>query len=134
MKSYWIRHEAGQASLDLRELPIPEPARGQMVLRVRATSLNRGDLLGAIAFHRAAEGRPAGVDAAGEVYATGEGVRDFKRWRSHHGALPWLLCRVRAGGSRARNASPAAVFLGAGGRDTHLVRHRLGSASCSSAG
>jgi len=79
MKSYWIRHEGGQASLDLRELPIPEPARGQMVLRVRATSLNRGDLLGAIAFHRAAEGRPAGVDAAGEVHATGEGVRDFKR-------------------------------------------------------
>jgi NADPH2:quinone reductase len=46
---------------------------------VRAASLNRGDLLGAIAFHRAPEGRPAGVDAAGEVHAVGEGVRNFKR-------------------------------------------------------
>jgi NADPH:quinone reductase-like Zn-dependent oxidoreductase len=50
-----------------------------MLLRVRASSLNRGDLLGAIAFHRAPQGRPAGVDAAGEVHALGEGVTHFKR-------------------------------------------------------
>ena len=67
------------ATLELRELPVPQPAPGQLLLRVRAASLNRGDLLGAIAFHRAPEGRPAGVDAAGEVHAVGEGVRDFKR-------------------------------------------------------
>lgn len=48
-----------------------------MLVRVRASSLNRGDLLGAIAFHRALEGRPAGVDAAGEVHALGEGVGGF---------------------------------------------------------
>ncbi len=79
MKSYWIRHEANRAVLELRELPIPEPGPGQMLLRVRATSLNRGDMLGAIAFHRAPEGRPAGVDAAGEVHAVGDGVMDFTR-------------------------------------------------------
>ena len=78
MKSYWIRHEGNDAVLDLREVPIPDPAPGQILLRVRATSLNRGDLLGAIAFHRAADGRPAGVDAAGEVHAVGEGVKDFR--------------------------------------------------------
>src|SRR5689334_4760247 len=72
MKSYWIRHNDGNAVLELREVPVPEPAPGQILLRVRAASLNRGDLLGAIKFHRAAEGRPAGVDAAGEVHAIGE--------------------------------------------------------------
>jgi len=79
MKSYWIRHEGNQAVLEVRESPVPEPGPGQMLLRVRAASLNRGDLLGAIAFHRAAAGRPAGVDAAGEVHAVGEGVKDFRR-------------------------------------------------------
>ena len=78
MKAYWIRHDGNNAVLELREQPIPEPAPGQLVLRVRATSLNRGDLLGAIAFHRAPQGRPAGVDAAGEVHAVGAGVKDYK--------------------------------------------------------
>ena len=78
MKAYWIRHDGNNAVLELRELPVPQPAPGQLLLRVRATSLNRGDLLGAIAFHRAPEGRPAGVDAAGEVHAVGEGVKDYK--------------------------------------------------------
>lgn len=78
MKAWWIRHDGNHAALALREVPVPEPGRGQALLRVRATSLNRGDLLGAIAFHRAAQGRPAGVDAAGEVHALGEGVSDLK--------------------------------------------------------
>lgn len=77
MKSYWIRHEAGGAVLDMHESLIPVPGPGQLLLRVRATSLNRGDLLGAIAFHRAPQGRPAGVEAAGEVLAMGEGVTEF---------------------------------------------------------
>lgn len=78
MRSYWIRNDGNETVLELREAPVPQPGAGQLLLRVRAASLNRGDLLGAIAFHRAAGGRPAGVDAAGEVHALGEGVTEFK--------------------------------------------------------
>ena len=78
MKAFWIRHEAGKAELYLRELPVPEPGPGQILLRVRAAGLSRGDLLGAISFHRAPEGRPAGVEAAGEVHAVGANVKGFK--------------------------------------------------------
>jgi NADPH:quinone reductase len=78
MRAYWIRHEGDTAILDPRDVAVPEPGPGQMLLRVRAASLNRGDLLGAIAFHRAPHGRPAGVDAAGEIEALGAGVTGFK--------------------------------------------------------
>lgn len=78
MKAFWIRHEAGKAELYPRELPVPEPGPGQILLRVRAAGLSRGDLLGAISFHRAPEGRPAGVEAAGEVHAVGADVKGFK--------------------------------------------------------
>lgn len=78
MKSYWIRHENGVGIMELRESPIPVPGPGQLLLRVRATSLSRGDLLGAIKFHRSPEGRPAGVNAAGEVQALGAGVTEFR--------------------------------------------------------
>src|SRR3954462_8219671 len=78
MKSYWIRHTGQTSILELREIPLPQVGPGQILLRVRATSLNRGDLLGAISFHRSPQGRPAGVDAAGEIHALGEGVENFQ--------------------------------------------------------
>src|SRR5688572_13854937 len=78
MKAWWIRHDGKDAALELHEAPVPKPWPGQVLLRVHAASLNRGDLLGAIAFHRAPQGRPAGVDAAGEVEAVGEGVDNVR--------------------------------------------------------
>ena len=61
-----------------RDLPIPQPKRGEIVVRTRAASLNRGELLAAIGLHSAEEPRPAGGDGAGEVTALGEGVSGFR--------------------------------------------------------
>ena len=78
MKSYWIKAAGQGTALELRESPVPSPGSGQLLLRVRAASLNRGDLLAVIARHRADVARPVGVDAAGEVQALGENVTGFK--------------------------------------------------------
>lgn len=78
MKSYWIKTEGAGTALEMRDVPMPKPGPGQLLLRVRATSLNRGDLLASVSHHRADVARPAGVDAAGEVHAVGEGITGFK--------------------------------------------------------
>ena len=77
MKSYWIKGAADGTSLELRDVPVPVPGAGQLLLKVRATSLNRGDILATIARHRADVARPGGVDASGEVCAVGPGVTGF---------------------------------------------------------
>ena len=78
MKSCWIKKTGGHAELEMREVPVPQPARGEMRVRVKATSVNRGDMLARISRHSADEARPAGVDAAGEIHAVGEGITEFK--------------------------------------------------------
>jgi len=78
MKSWWIRTESGKTVLELRDVPAPQAKRGEIVLRVRAASLNRGELLASIGLHSLDAPRPAGGDGAGEVHALGAGVSGFK--------------------------------------------------------
>ena len=79
MKSYWIKADHGKTALELREIPIPQPKKGEILIRMRAASLNRGELLAQSAHYKADAPRPAGGDAAGEVHAVGEGVTGYKR-------------------------------------------------------
>jgi NADPH:quinone reductase-like Zn-dependent oxidoreductase len=72
--------------LRLEELPTPVPGAGEVLVRVRAASLNRTDLetlAGRPLFYRTFMGvrrprnRRVGLDAAGEVAALGPGVTRF---------------------------------------------------------
>lgn len=80
MKAYEIQSNAGVDALKLSDRPQPKPGNGQVLVKVRATSLNYRDLL-------VAEGNyGSGVqyplipmsDGAGEVVAVGEGVTRLK--------------------------------------------------------
>ncbi|MEO7675636.1 MAG: NAD(P)-dependent alcohol dehydrogenase, partial [Verrucomicrobiota bacterium] len=79
MKAYQLTSQTGPEALRLVELPEPKPARGQVLLRVRATSLNYRDLM-------VADGRYGKAnlplvplsDGAGEIAAVGEGVSKWK--------------------------------------------------------
>ena len=74
MKGYWISPGAGGTSVELRNTPTPEPKPGELLVRVRATSLNRGELLGG---KPGAPAKPGGGECAGEVAKLGDGVTAF---------------------------------------------------------
>jgi len=71
MRSYFL-NPAGM-SLELRETPLPQPAPGQLLVRVRAAGLNRGELL-RHGLTKPGAPKAAGTEGAGEVEKTGERV------------------------------------------------------------
>lgn len=73
MRAYFIRAGDGQSIVELRDTAVPEPGAQQMLVRVHAAGLNRGEFMGA-----GATAKPAGTDAAGEVEKLGPGVTRFK--------------------------------------------------------
>jgi NADPH:quinone reductase-like Zn-dependent oxidoreductase len=78
MKSYYIKSVNGKTVFEPREVPVPQPKAGEILVKVRAASLNRGEILASISLHSAEVPHPAGGDCAGEVHAVGEGVTAFK--------------------------------------------------------
>jgi NADPH2:quinone reductase len=77
MKTCWIKSDHQSTTLEYRELPVPEPKAGEVVIRNHASSLNRGELIVGSVVH----GGPlklGGGDGAGVVHAVGAGVTGFK--------------------------------------------------------
>ena len=70
----------GLHDLALLDAPPPVPQRGEVLVKIRAVSLNRRDLLIAEGGYPGpvAEGRIPCSDAAGEIVAIGDGVTAFK--------------------------------------------------------
>jgi NADPH:quinone reductase-like Zn-dependent oxidoreductase len=78
MKSYWIRPESGKTVVEFRDVPAPEPGPGQILLRMHAASLNRGELIVGHAVKTGGPAKAAGGEGAGEVAKLGAGVTGFK--------------------------------------------------------
>jgi NADPH:quinone reductase-like Zn-dependent oxidoreductase len=80
MQAYEIGRSGGIDGLTRVERPTPEPGHGQVLIRVRATSLNYRDLIiakGGLGY--AAAGRIPVSDGAGDVVETGAGVTRVRR-------------------------------------------------------
>jgi NADPH:quinone reductase len=78
MKSYWLKPDAGKTALEFRDVPAPEPGPGQILLRMHAAGLNRGELIVGHAVKTGGPAKAAGGEGAGEIAKLGEGVTGFK--------------------------------------------------------
>ena len=79
MKSHWMQVADGVATLELKDSPKPQPGMAQILVRMRAASLNRGEFILAHGLHSKGTGAKAiGMEAAGEVVECGAGVTEFK--------------------------------------------------------
>lgn len=81
----------GEHGVEIRDLPKPEPKPNEVLIRVRASSLNRADLLVAQGHQHGAVGgigARLGLECAGEVEAVGGEVQHFKRGDRVMGSAP----------------------------------------------
>jgi NADPH:quinone reductase-like Zn-dependent oxidoreductase len=76
MKAYELTNDGGAAELKIVERPQPAPGRGEVLVRIRATSLNYRDIL----ISKMPRSKPLVplCDGAGEVVEAGAGVASIK--------------------------------------------------------
>jgi NADPH:quinone reductase len=82
MRAIVITKPGGPEVLELREVPTPEPAPGHVRVRIRASAINRADLLQRMGAYPAPADAPPdipGLEIAGDVDAVGEGVVELAR-------------------------------------------------------
>ena len=79
MQSYWMMMTDTGAALELRDVPVPAAGAQQLLVRMRAAALNRGEFLLGHGLHgEPGRWRAIGMEGAGDVVAVGPGVTGFR--------------------------------------------------------
>ncbi|MFE4413301.1 zinc-dependent alcohol dehydrogenase family protein [Streptomyces sp. NPDC056821] len=76
----FARHGEPSEVLEVEDVPVPEPGKGQVRLRILATPVNPSDLLYVRGFYAGVQARfpaPVGFEGVGIVDVLGPGVKDF---------------------------------------------------------
>ncbi len=72
-----MRTTADAATIELADKPVPEPGPGQLLLKMRAASLNRGEFILGHGLQKPGTSKAIGMEGAGEVLNVGASVSGF---------------------------------------------------------
>src|SRR5579862_1898614 len=81
----------GEKGIEVRDLPKPEPKPNEVLIKVKASSLNRADLLVALGHQHGSVGGVGarlGLECSGEVAAVGSEVTELKPGDRVMGSAP----------------------------------------------
>lgn len=138
MRAAWIARFGGPEGLEIREVARPKINEDQVLVRVRASALNRADLLQRQGKYPPPPGTPPempGMEFAGEVAEVGAAVRSWKPGQRVFGLLSGaaqaeyiathelLLAEIPANLSWAEAAAVPEVFITA--HDALWIQSRL---------
>lgn len=90
MKAVIVKKPGGAGNLTLGETPVPIPKGNEILVRVKATALNRADILQRDGKYPPPDGasKILGLEMAGEVHSVGQYVKKWKEGDKVFGLLP----------------------------------------------
>ncbi|MFC3616554.1 NADPH:quinone oxidoreductase family protein [Lutimaribacter marinistellae] len=134
MKAMLSTAPGGPETLELTELPDPEPKKGEILIRVHAAGVNFPDTLMIRDLYQMKPPRPfaPGGEVAGEVLALGDGVEGFSPGDrvlalTGHGGFATHLTLKAAAAVKIPDAMPyedAACFIFTYGTSHHALKDR----------
>ncbi len=111
MKSYFLVSDEHASRLELRDVARPEPGPGQVLVKMHAAGLNRGELIVGHGLTASGSAKAAGMEGSGEIVTLGTGVSGLSIGDKVMGRCPGAFSEYALMDTREVLAAPPALSM-----------------------